>query len=194
MRALVLHAHPVPGSFVDEVRRTAVEAMRRSGHEVEEIDLYARDFDPALSREDRANHLADPSTKPGIAEHVALLQWADTLVLVYPTWWGGQPAILKGWFDRVWTSGVAFDLPAGADRIRGRLRNIRRIVVVTTHGSPRRVNLLQGEPGRRSLRGLRTMCHPLCRVRWIALYGLDAADDRTRVRFLARVDRRLSRR
>lgn len=190
-KVLVVHAHPVPDSFGTAVHRRVVDALERRGHEVRVLDLYERGFDAVLSRERHAGHLDDPATKPDIAEDAALLTWAEVLVLTYPTWWGGHPAILKGWFDRVWTSGVAFDLPPGANRIRGRLRNIRRLVAVTTHGSPRRINVLQGEPGKVALRrGLRAMCHPLCRVTWLAVYGLDSDDDGTRRRgFLERVER-----
>ena len=108
--------------------------------------------------------------------------------MVYPTWWGSQPAILKGWFDRIWVEGVAYTLPEGEDRIKPLLRNVRRLVVVTTHGSPKWVNALQGEPGKRVvLRGLRSLCHPRARSRWIALYGIDRSDEEQRNRFLDRV-------
>jgi putative NADPH-quinone reductase len=116
------------------------------------------------------------------------------LVLVYPTWWGGPPAILKGWLDRVWIEGVAYALPAGTDRVQPRLRNLRRLVVVTTHGSPKRINVIEGEPGKHLVgRQLRALCHPLARTRWIAMYGMDTADDAGRREFLTRVERRLSR-
>jgi hypothetical protein len=59
-----------------------------------------------------------PGTDPSIASYADDLQWCDTLVLVYPTWWSGQPAMLKGWIDRVWVNGVAWTLPDGANRLR----------------------------------------------------------------------------
>ncbi len=109
-------------------------------------------------------------------------------MLVYPTWWSAQPAILKGWFDRVWRAGVAFTLPPGGNRIRPLLRNVRRIVVCTTHGSSKWVNALEGEAGKRTVtRSLRAVCHPFTRVRWVALYDVDRADDAARQRYLDRV-------
>ena len=62
------------------------------------------------------------------------LRWAQALVFVYPTWWSGQPAMLKGWIDRVWVAGVAWELPPGADMLKQLLTNVRRIVVVTNNG------------------------------------------------------------
>ncbi|MEO1059692.1 MAG: NAD(P)H-dependent oxidoreductase, partial [Actinomycetota bacterium] len=114
----------------------------------------------------------------------------DTLVIVYPTWWSAQPAILKGWFDRVWISGVAWELPPGANRIRPLLHNIRRIVVITAHGSGRLTNLVEGRVGKRTIgRGLRAMCHPLARTQWTACYDMDRNSNEDRERFLRRLDR-----
>jgi putative NADPH-quinone reductase len=102
--------------------------------------------------------------------------------------------MLKGWIDRVWVNGVAWELPEGANRLRPLLSNVRRIVVVTTHGSSKLVNALEGESGKRTVtRSLRTMCHPLTRTNWLALYGVDAASADRRGAFLDRVERRLAR-
>ncbi len=98
--------------------------------------------------------------------------------------------MLKGWFDRVWTQGL------GAANLgeRSKVRNIRRIVVVTTHGSSKLVSSVQGEPGKRiALRALRAMCHPLARTRWVALYGLDRSLPDDRHAFLDRVERAITR-
>jgi putative NADPH-quinone reductase len=98
--------------------------------------------------------------------------------------------MLKGWIDRVWVSGVAYELPDGANRIRPRLHNVRRIAAVTTHGSSKLVNTLQGEGGKRVVsRSLRALCHPFARTKWIALYGIDRATDADRAKFLDRVER-----
>ena len=124
---------------------------------------------------------------------MADLLWCDTLVLVYPTWWSGQPAMLKGWMERVWVQGVAWDLPEGADRLSPRLQNVRRLVAVTTHGSSKLVNAIEGEAGKRTMtRGLRLMCHRFARTSWIAMYGVDTSTERDRARFLTTVDRKLT--
>jgi putative NADPH-quinone reductase len=194
MRVLVIACHPVPDSFGASLRTTTVATLRARGHEVRVTDLEAEGFDPCFTAEERRLHLADPSTKPSVARHAENLAWCQMLVLVYPTWWGGQPARLKGWIDRVWINGVAWELPEGANRLYGRLRHLRRIVVVTTHGSSKFVNALQGEPGKRVVsRSLRLMCSPFTRVTWLAAYGLDAATADDRRRFIARVERRLRR-
>lgn len=194
MKVLVVHCHPDGTSLIAAARDRALAGLASAGHEVRVTDLYAEGFEPALSLHEHDHHLDPPDTKPAILGHAGDLTWCEALVLVYPTWWGGQPAMLKGWIDRICACGVAWDLPPGADRLRPRLRNVRRLVAVTTHGSSKLVNTLEGEPGKRILtRSLRILCHPLSRTTWIALYGVDTADERRRTAFLERVERRLAR-
>lgn len=190
MKVLVIHSHPLDGSFISACRDRLLAGLDAAGHDVRLHDLYAEGFQPELSAQERTNQFASPDTKPGIAVHAADLQWCEALVLVYPTWWSSQPAMLKGWIDRVWVPGVAYDLPEGANRIKPRLHNIRRIAAVTTHGSSKWINTVQGEPGKRILtRSIRLLCSPRTRTSWVALYGIDTADDRSRARFLDRVER-----
>ena len=191
MRTLVVHCHPDPESFTATVRDRAIEALRERGDEVRLTDLYAIGFDPVLSKREQARNL-EPGPDPSVADHAADLQWCQQLVLVYPTWWSGQPAMLKGWFDRVLVKDVAFELPPDSNRIHAKLRNVKRIVAITTHGSSKLINALEGEVGKRMVtRTLRAVCHPLARTRWIALYGIDTATDAEKAAFLERVGRRL---
>lgn len=190
MNVLVIHAHPQAQSFSAALRDSVVAGLSRTTHEVRVRKLYEENFDPCLSLDEWRGHLDPPETKPHLAPHFDDLQWCEALVLVYPTWWGAQPAILKGWMDRVWANGVAWDLPEGASRLRPLLHNVRRIVTVTTHGSKWRVNALQGVPGRRiTNRSLRVICHPRCRTTWMAFYGLDTAPEAKRSRFVRRVEK-----
>jgi putative NADPH-quinone reductase len=191
VRTLVVHCHPDPDSFTSAARDRAVTALREHGDDVRLTDLYAVRFNPVLSAEERARHL-EPGPDPSVAGHAADLQWCERLVLVYPTWWSGYPAMLKGWIDRVWVKDVAFDLPSDSNRVHARLRNVRRIVAITTHGSSKWINVLEGEVGKRTMtRTLRAVCHPLARTTWIALYGIDTASDKQRDAFLDRIDRKL---
>jgi NAD(P)H dehydrogenase (quinone) len=178
--ALVVYTHPDPTSFTATVRDRVVSTLTRGGGTAEVLDLYAGAFDPVFTGEDLRRHDEHLPATGIIAEHVEVLRRARVVVFVYPTWYGGPPAMLKGWIDRVFTLGLP-------------LHNIRRLVVVTTHGSPKRVNVLGGEPGKRMIfRTLRVLCHPFARSRWIALYGIDRSSDGERAAFLERVERRLS--
>ena len=192
-RVLVVYCHPSEGSFVAALRDRVTAGLAAAGTDVRLTDLYADGFDPLFTSSERANHLA-PGADPSITAYADDLQWCETLVLVYPTWWSGQPAMLKGWIDRVWVNEVAWTLPDGANRLRPALRNVRRLVAVTTHGSPKWINMLEGESGKRTLtRSLRTMCHPLARTTWLGMYDLDNASDADRRAFLDHVERRMAR-
>lgn len=192
MNVLVVHCHPVPDSFGAACRDRALAGLAAGAHDVRVTDLYADGFEPAMSLAERATH-AEPGVAPELQRYADDLAWAEALVLVYPTWWGAQPAMLKGWIDRVWVAGVAWELPVGTAVLRPLLTNVRRIVVVTTHGSPKRLNALQGEAGKRTaFRSIRLMCSKRTRTTWCAMYGLDRADASARVAFLARVERTLA--
>lgn len=178
MRSLVVVTHPSPDGLARRAHERVVAGLARAGDDVRVIDLDQTDFDPRLTVDEKRRHLEPPDTKPWIADHAEALRWAQRLVLVYPTWFGGFPARLKGWFDRTWITGVAYTLPDGATRIHAGLTNIRRLEIVTTHGNTRWRNVLNGRPGRLiAFRTLRLLCHPLCRRRFHAVYSVDTADD-----------------
>jgi NAD(P)H dehydrogenase (quinone) len=188
VKTLVVYCHPSHDSFVAAVLEATVDGLRDGEHDVRVTDLYAEGFDPIFSATDHANHLSEDGARADIAGHAEDLRWCESLVLVYPTWWAGQPAMLKGWIDRVWVSGVAWKLPAGKRRLRPLLRNVRRITVVTTHGSSKVINALEGEAGKRTAtRSLRLMCARTCRTRWVAMYTVDTSTDLQRAQFLHRV-------
>ena len=192
-KVLIVFCHPVAESLVGSCYERTLAALGQAGNEVRTIDLYAEEFEPVLSVGAWGEHLVPPAARhewpAALAVHADALRWCDAVVFVYPTWFGGQPAMLKGWFDRVLVTGVAYSLRSGGSRIRPLLRNIKVLLVVTTHGSPKWLNALQGESGKRViLRGFRSLCHPLAHSRWIAFYGNDTCDQRARADFLNRVE------
>jgi NAD(P)H dehydrogenase (quinone) len=189
-KILVVHCHPIPVSFMAAALHRTVLGATNAGHELRITDLYADNFDPRFSAEEHVTH-GEPGTHPSVAHHAEDLQWCDTLILVYPTWWSSQPAMLKGWIDRVWARSVAWEHRAGTNRLQPGLGNVRRIIVVTAHGSSKLVNALEGEAGKRTVsRGLRVLCHRYCRTSWWAIYGLDTASPQRRNAFLDTVERR----
>ncbi|MBM3526143.1 MAG: flavodoxin family protein, partial [Alphaproteobacteria bacterium] len=157
-------------------------------------DLYAEGFDPVLSRHERERYLGDcASNVAAVAPHVEALNWAEALVFVFPIWFYGPPAMLKGWLERVWLPGVAFEIPRyKGDRARGKLHNIRKLVVITSSGSPWWWLKLIRDPARNLFaRGLRVLFARSCHVEWLQLYNMNNASDDDRRRFVARVERRL---
>jgi NAD(P)H dehydrogenase (quinone) len=151
MHALVVTAHPSTRSLTAELARVARSALEGSGCSVEVSDLYAMGWDPAVRLEDygavagtaetvaaQSKHAYDVGTlAPAIVAEQDKLRRADLLVLVFPMWWHGMPAILKGWFDRVFINGFAFGLQDDAGLPRkygdGGLAG-RRVLAVVTAG------------------------------------------------------------
>jgi putative NADPH-quinone reductase len=198
VKVLVVSAHPSNESFVGTLRTAVLEELTHMNHEIRHHDLYAEGFNPVFSAYERLNHVGDVEMKlqnlPDLRVHVRDIQWAEALVLVYPTWWSGQPAILKGWIDRVLMNEVAWVLPEGAARIRPLLTNIRKVVVVTTHGSTKFVNSLEGEVGKRTaFRSIRLMFNRRTRCHWIGLYALDHITYDKRGNLVTKVRRRIRR-
>ncbi len=192
MRVLVIYCHPDPGSFVAAARDRALAGLAAAAHDVRCTDLYSDGFQPEMTATERRTH-AVPGLASDLQPYADDLQWAEALVLIYPTWWSAQPAVLKGWIDRVWVAGVAWELPEGKQVLRPLLTNVRRIVVVTTHGSSKFVNAVEGEAGKRTMtRSIRTMCSKRTRTTWCALYGVDDSTPQRRAKFLDRVERTMA--
>lgn len=194
MRVLVVFCHPCPDSFGAAMRDAALAGLGEAGHDVRLVDLYAEGFSPAMAEDERRRYHDAGVNEAGLEAHIGNLRWAEALVFVYPTWWYGLPAMLKGWLDRTFLPHVAFRMPTETEGIRGNLPNIRRIVVVTSCGASWWLSKLVGEPGRKTLtRGLRAVCHPLCRTRYLALYRMDTAPEPARTGHLDRIRRTLAR-
>jgi putative NADPH-quinone reductase len=192
MRFLVLFAHPDPASFDAALHRHVVGVLRGNGHEVDDCDLYAEGFDPVLSLEERRKYNDEGAAHPEVEAHIARLRAAQGLAFVYPAWFYGMPAILKGYLDRVWLPGIAFTMVDG--KPRSQLHHIVRFAAVTTYGAPRTINeSLVGDPNRRALmRGIGRLVHPRAKRIFLAQYAMDSIGEAERSRFLALVQRRIA--
>jgi len=187
MRVLVLYAHPCEDSFVSALHDKVVAGLRAGGHEVDDCDLYAEEFEPVLSRAERQFYHEVPANRGPVAAYVERLERAEALVLVFPVWNFGFPAILKGFFDRVFLPGVSFDLVDG--NAKGALTGVRRVLAVTTYGATRFRAALVGDPPRRLVkRVVRAAVHPFARCRYLACYDMNRTTPERRRAFLERVD------
>ena len=191
MKILVVYAHPLASSFHAALHRTVVRALEARGHAVDDCDLYAEGFDPVMAAEERASYHDTAVNRRRVAPYVERLLAAEALVLCYPVWSYGPPAIMKGFFDRLLIPGVAFDLVDGA--IVRKLR-FRKLVVVTSYGQPRWLAWLNGDPPRKLITGyLRRVVRPQDGVLYLAHYAMNRATPESRARFLARVEREVGR-
>jgi putative NADPH-quinone reductase len=176
MKCLVLIAHPLHDSLCHALAQHAISTLIAHGHDVVVEDLHAAAFDGGAT-EPYARRLLD----------------ADALILVFPTWWFGFPAMLKGWFDRVWAPGVAYDHASDLGPIKARLDKLRRAVAITTLGSPWWVDrFVLRQPVKRILKlALLGTCAPGCRFEMLSLYQAESLSPDKVNAFRARIGRAL---
>ncbi|WP_059005608.1 NAD(P)H oxidoreductase [Streptomyces specialis] len=117
--ALLVVAHPRSRSLTARVAARARERLEGAGFAVDLLDLHAEGFDPRMTVADEPDWGdRDKTYSAGTETHMRRLAAADTIVVVFPVWWFGLPAILKGWIDRVWNHGFAYG--GGRSRLRGK--------------------------------------------------------------------------
>lgn len=172
MKCLVVVAHPLTDSACHAMARTAVEVLTMAGHEVQIEDLYQSDFSPLLTANERRSYYSSTFDSAAVQSQVDRLLSAEAIVLVFPTWWFSFPAILKGWFDRVWAPGIAYDHASNLGQIKPRLHNLRKALAVTSLGSPWWVDrLVLWQPVKRVLKtALLGTCAPACQFEMLSLY------------------------
>ena len=195
MRIQVVHGHPLTDSYNAALFQRICQTLRDGGHDVTATDLYRENFQPALTESERRTYLTPPYDSSGVQRYADALRAVDGIILCFPHWWFSMPAIVKGYFDRVWGPGIAFSHDRDGGRIVPLLSNIKLFGVVTSYGAPWWiVNLYAGNPGRKVLmRGLRPLCHAKADTFYLAHYDMDHSTPQTRSRFLDKVAARLGR-
>ena len=172
MHVLVVLDHPNPASFSAAAAQHFMNGAKAAGHSVELADLHAEGFDPSWSMADIASDEGGTTPEDVITEQARVAK-ADAICFVFPLFWWGMPSMLKGWIDRVWTWGWAYDqlkdpelslqrarsgvllIPAGARSDEVQDAGYRAAMETTwMHGtfgyfgfSPRKLELLYGAKG-----------------------------------------------
>ncbi|MEM9580341.1 MAG: NAD(P)H-dependent oxidoreductase [Pseudomonadota bacterium] len=185
MTTLVVLAHPLPGSLNAHIAQHVITQL---DDKAKLVDLYDSRFDPVLRAPERDGYYT------GSFEDTDGLQACTRLILIFPTWWSGMPAMLKGWIDRRFMPGVAFDHADDLTALSGRLHRLRHMVVITTCGGPWWIDrLILRQPVKKALKlGLMKPCAPGARFHMLSLYGAETATDQAVAAFQRRIDRVLS--
>jgi NAD(P)H dehydrogenase (quinone) len=189
VRALVVYAHPVETSFVAALHRRVVETLRAGGHDVDDLDLYAEKFDPVLTREQMLNYVDVKANAREVQPYVARLRAAEALVLVFPVWYDGLPAIMQGYFQRVFLPGVSVVIDENG-LFHPNLRTVGRIAAVCAYGEGARDVAAKRDPPRRFVReNIGALIDPRGRFEYLALYGTNCTTAARRAAFMKRVTR-----
>lgn len=126
MQALVVVSHPDPRSVTHAVAARFADGVRHAGHRAEVADLAAEGFDPRFDRHDLAVHREHRAPAADVQAEQARIDRSDLLALVYPVYWWSFPGLLKGWIDRVFSNGWAYDEPPGGPLVK----RLQRLPVV----------------------------------------------------------------
>lgn len=193
MKCLLVIAHPLAESLCHTLAQQASETLQKAGHEVITQDLYRMQFNAELSVEERSSYYTTRYHHQAVLNETQCLQEADALVLCFPTWWFNFPAILKGWFDRVWTSGIAYHHASDLGAIKPNLLRLKRVMVITTLGSSWWVDhLILFKPVKRILKiALLATCAPQAKLKMLTLYKSENLNSDQVDTFKRKIDKHL---
>ena len=198
MNVLVVHAHPVETSYNRALFNTVVDTLKAKGHEVDPLNLYEEEFQAVMSRAERLEYHdvpgnLTPLTKP----YVDRIMSTEAMVFVHPVWNYGYPAILKGYFDRIFLPGVSFVLEGGngvdTGKLRTNLKHIKKVAMVTTYGGDRFRTWIMGDPPRRlAMRWAWVTFGTPMPPKYLALYNMNGATPERLTGFVEKVKREMA--
>ena len=132
MNHLIIYSHPNPASFNHAIKEVVVKTLKDKGQNVRIRDLYAIHFDPVLKADDFET-FEQKKTPRDIEIEQGHIRWADVLTFIYPIWWAAAPAITRGYIDRVFSNGFAYEF--GAEGPKGLLGG-KKVCLINTMGAP----------------------------------------------------------
>ncbi len=189
MNCLIVVAHPLENSLCRHLADETIAHMKARGHDVTVKNLYDEAFDPRLTVKERASYYQAEFQSSELEKDLAQLRETEILILIFPTWWFGFPAILKGWFDRVWAPGHAYDHSPDLKGIIPRLDQLKKMTAITTLGSPWWVDwFVLRRPVRRILKlAILGTCAKNCRFKMLSLYSSESLTPTKVEKFVERI-------
>lgn len=184
-RVFILFAHPCEESFSAALHRTVTGTLAAKGWQVDDCDLYAEGFNPVLSPAERRGYHDVATNQRPVQAYVDRLLAAQALILVFPVWSYGYPAILKGFFDRVFLPGVSFHMENGT--VGPGLQNIQKLAAVTTYGGTWLRTILAGDPPRKVITRSLRFVSQTGPTKFYALHDMNNATQTQRAAFLSKV-------
>ncbi len=149
MKALIIYANYRENSFTGALRDNLAENFHNNGHEVVIRDLYDIKFNPVLTKKDLES-IEKEIFPIDIMNEQKFIQWADIICFVYPIWWSGMPAILKGYIERILVQGYAFEFKD--DKAIPKLEGKKVVIINSTSAK----NVLKDKMG---IDALNTLTH-----------------------------------
>ena len=130
MKNLIIYAHPNPASLNHFFKQTVLESLENSAQEIVIRDLNEINFNPVLSLDDMSGQRMGQVAED-VQKEQDFISWADRIIFIYPIWWTGMPAIMKGYIDRVFSYGFAYRYDRGIQK--GLLAG-KKAIIINSHG------------------------------------------------------------
>ncbi len=186
MQTLVILAHPYPKSYCYALYQRVIQQLEKSGHTVDCLHLDLEQFDPVMRSADLAVYARGQSADPLVKTYQARIGAAQQLVVIFPIWWEVMPALLKGFFDKVFTNGWAYKPSKWG--VEGKLTHVERAVIITTMNTPKwAYRWLYGNAVQRALvRGTLRKCG-VRNVTWVPLSPVSHVSNTKRLEWLDKV-------
>jgi NAD(P)H dehydrogenase (quinone) len=185
MNLLVIYAHPNPTSLNHAIKESFLEGAKEAGHIPHVIDLYLEHFDPVLRTPEKHGEESEI-----VKKHQDLILWADWMVFIYPVWWLRAPAILEGWFDKIFSAGFAFRYKKlfGKIGVPEGLLPCKKAVVFETYGGPwiGIVGMYMNVGWRRMKNNVLKMCG-VKTIRHLPFYSAQSASEDRRKEWLLKI-------
>jgi NAD(P)H dehydrogenase (quinone) len=189
LNCLLVLAHPTEDSLCGHLAQEVHTHLGRKGYNITVKNLYKEQFNPVLSAVERASYYDKSFDASELKGDIEQLTQTDSLVLVFPTWWFGFPAILKGWFDRVWAPGYAYNHASDLGAITPCLKKLKEVRVVTTMGAPWWVDFfILRKPVKKVLKiALLGACTKNCSFTMVSLYKSEKATKQQVAKFVNKI-------
>jgi len=190
VKCLVVIAHPLDNSLCKYLAEKTITHLMKKGYQVTVKDLYSEGFNPVLNKAERESYYQGQFNEDLVSADIQQLVQVESLILIFPTWWFSFPAILKGWFDRVWAPGHAYEHASDFGPIKQCLSNLKEMKVITTLGSPWWVDFfILRKPVKKVLKfALLGACTSHCKFKMLSLYNSEKLDEEKIEKFIDKIE------
>jgi putative NADPH-quinone reductase len=184
MNIKIIYAHPYEGSYNRAILENTLAGLKEAGHTVDLLDLCKEDFNPVMRVEDLEAISRQTVADPKVLEYQGRIEKANHLVIIFPVWFECMPAILKGYFDKVFSNGWAYKSVEGKRQPVGQLTHLNA-TVISTMGMPKFVynlffnNALKGVLVKGVLK-----YSGVQKVKWFKLGGVQTVSNEKRTKWL----------
>ena len=189
MNTLILYCHPWEGSYNFAILKSITKGLEKRKVSYEILDLVLDGFNPVMTEADLAEYRKGAFVDPKVGEYQEKLMRAVEIIIITPIWWGMPPAILKGFFDKVFLPHWAYET-TDSGLLQGKLTHIKKATVISTMNSPQfYYNILLKSPLKNSMiLGTLKSCG-VQNIKWISFPNVLKQKQEIREKWLNKLER-----